>query len=104
MATDPNLVTAESAVKPSSKPEPAPIPTVAGQVLKRGGPPPEPVPTSAQEGLATVRITKKGHGKVHTGIDRKEDGPEFYDWNDEVALPRTVALLIEDRGYAEIQD
>ena len=69
--------------------EPAP-----GAVIYRSAPPPPAV-----EGpLVKVRITKTGHGQVHTG----QDDPKTYNWQDEVALPRTVAEALEARSFGEI--
>lgn len=106
MPADPNIVTAETAIRGAKAPEPTPpdVKLAAGVVLKRGGPPPEPALTSPKEGLVMVRITKKGHGNVHNGTDGKDDTSPTYDWNDEVALPRSVALRLEDRGFAEISE
>lgn len=101
MPVDPNLVTAETAVKPTSKPddktsEPA-VEVTAGTVLKKGAPPPKPTDGAPGEELVKVRITKAGHGEVHDG----EEGR--YNWNDEVMLPRSVADSLEGRHYAEVQ-
>lgn len=69
--------------------EPAP-----GAVIYRSAPP----PPAAEGPLVKVRITKTGHGQVHTG----KDDPKTYNWQDEVALPRTVAEALEARSFGEI--
>jgi hypothetical protein len=99
-AIDPNLVTADALVRGSSEPEP--VEAAPGQVLKRGAPPPPASPGKPGESLVRVRITKAGDGKVHTGAGPNEADPEFYAWNDEVALPRSIGEALEDRHYAEI--
>lgn len=45
----------------------------------------------------TIRITKKGHNKVHTG-----EGNARFEWNDETTVPEYVGLELEERGFAEI--
>lgn len=100
MPTDPNLVTAETAIKaPKAEDakDTAPAAIEPGTVLKKGAPPPAPKAGTAQEEMITVRITKAGHGEVHDGKDGR------YDWNDEVVLPRSVGESLEGRHYAEIQ-
>lgn len=56
---------------------------------------PDQTDTSSNEPV-TVRITKKGDGKVANG-----EGGSF-SWEDEVELPYAVALGLEDKGFAEI--
>jgi len=93
----------------------------APEPVKRGpGRPPRAVgqatiPVDAVE----VRITKMGHHKVFTGHTpahrRPEMDDEFGDPKDKhwfptypkdtvVSLPRNVALALEDKGFAEIQE
>lgn len=71
-----------------------------GDVLKKGSAP-EAVAEPRKDGLCRVRITKSGHGKVANG---KTDlnAQRYYDWNDEVELPRAVGEALEGRAYAEI--
>jgi hypothetical protein len=93
---DPNTVTTDNAIRAPER-EPAPEGIAPGEVLKKGAPPPKPGPGQKGEALVTVRITKAGHGEVHDGKGGR------YDWNDEVALPRSVAEALEDRHFAETQ-
>lgn len=51
------------------------------------------------ENEVTVRITKKGHGQVHTG-----NGESTYSTGDTPSFDRSIAENLEDRGYAEIED
>lgn len=69
----------------------------AGTVKKKGAPPrAKTAPTG--DSLVAVKITKAGHGQVHTG----QEG-ETYDWNDEVLLEADNALALEERHFVEIQ-
>lgn len=53
----------------------------------------------------TVRVLKKGHGKVHTGNHHGETGrPGTYRRGAEFTVARGIADELEDRGYVEIQD
>lgn len=45
-----------------------------------------------------IRITKKGHNKVHKG----DAAGGRYEWNDETTVPEYVGLELEERGFAEI--
>jgi len=47
----------------------------------------------------SVRITKKGHGQVFTGV-----GESTHAKGDVVNLDRTIAENLEDRGFVEIED
>jgi hypothetical protein len=80
----------------AAPPEPEPE---AGAVLVKGAPPPAPKPVSAGD-MCRVRITKAGHGQVHTG--RTE--PKTYTWGDEVLLPRSVGRALEGKNFGEILD
>jgi len=68
----------------------------AGAIKKKGAPPPAAAPAD-DNALIPVRITKAGHGLVHTGVDG-----ETYDWNDEVVLEAATAAALEDRHFVEI--
>jgi hypothetical protein len=54
--------------------------------------------------VVTVRITKLGAGKVATGEHVAADGDILFEAGEETSLPRVVALELEERGYAEIQE
>jgi hypothetical protein len=69
----------------------------AGAVRKKGAPPRSRKAAPTGDSLVAVKITKAGHGQVHTG----QDG-ETYDWNDEVLLEADNALALEDRHFVEI--
>ena len=47
----------------------------------------------------SVRITKKGHGQVFSGV-----GEGTHAKGDIVTLDRTIAENLEDRGFVEIED
>jgi|GEM_PF-5999477 len=47
----------------------------------------------------SVRITKKGHGQVFSGV-----GEGTYSKGDTVILDRSIADNLEDRGFVEIED
>lgn len=68
----------------------------AGAIKKKGAPPSDAAPVD-DNALIAVRITKAGHGMVHTGVDG-----ETYDWNDEVVLEAANAAALEDRHLVEI--
>jgi hypothetical protein len=68
----------------------------AGTVKKKGAPP-RARKAVKPDSLVAVKITKAGHGQVHTG----QDG-ETYDWNDEVLLEADCALALEERHFVEI--
>lgn len=68
-----------------------------GEVVKAGAP---PSAVAGDADVCRVRITKAGHGKVHTGKAR----PKTYDWNAEVILPRDVGEALEAKAYAEVLD
>lgn len=95
---DPNLVTADTAISRPGEDAAVVTDVAPGAVLKKGAAPPSPSDGAPGEELVTVRITKAGHGEVHNG----EGG--LYDWNDVVALPRSVAMSLEKRHYGEMQD
>lgn len=58
-----------------------------------------PLPMRAKaENEVSVRITKKGHGQVHTG-----QGEATYSQGDNVNIDRSIAENLEDRGFAEIE-
>lgn len=95
---DPNLVTAEAATQGAPTGDTADVTVIEpGAVLQKGAPPPDATPGRKPPAVAQVRITKKGHGRVHDG----QGG--YYDWNDVVALPQPIAQGLEDRGFGEIQ-
>jgi hypothetical protein len=100
----PNLVTTETLAAPVAKPPEPAQPVVAGVVLQKGAAPAPPKPGTPAEELVTVRITKAGHGQVHNGTDGVDNTSPTYDWNDLVALPRSVAEALEGRHYAEVQN
>ena len=64
-----------------------------GERVKKGAPAIDEAALGAQ---VVVRITKAGDKQVHDG----QGG--LYDWNDEVVLPRDVALDVQKRQFAEI--
>lgn len=64
-----------------------------GERVKKGAPAIAEADLGAQ---VVVRITKAGDQQVHDG----QGG--VYDWNDEVVLPRDVALDVQKRQLAEI--
>lgn len=82
------------------------------------GPPPRVVDRkSLERGYVVVRVTKKGHKKIHAGGTVKSlsaDTDKFdaneqeifplYNYKDEIALPLRIAQAQEENGYAEIQD
>jgi hypothetical protein len=55
------------------------------------------------EPKVTVRITKKGHGKVSMGEHVSGLGDLTYDHGEMPDLPRSMALELEERGFVEIQ-
>jgi len=50
------------------------------------------------------RITKKGDQKVSKGIHIPGRGDLKFAWRDVVMLDRKAALVLEDRGFVEIED
>lgn len=85
---------AVAVTEPAALASPAPQ---IGEVVKPGAPPPV---SHGSGGVCRVRITKAGHGKVHTGQNR----PKTYDWNAEVVLPRDIGNALEAKAYAEVLD
>lgn len=71
-----------------------------GAVVTRGAPPPRPKAGPGSD-MVLVRITKTGHGQVHTGATGT-GVKKTYDWRDEVALPREIGQALEERSYGEI--
>lgn len=55
-------------------------------------------------GYCKARITKMGDQKVATGGYDPNIGYLYYDKNEIVTLPLPVALALEGRGFAEIED
>ena len=101
VATVAELAVVPPAPEPAAEPEALPPVTEpeAGAVLRKGAPPPAAVPHNPTD-KCRVRITKAGHGKVHTG----RENPKTYDWNDEVSLPRSVGRALEGKQFGEILD
>lgn len=99
MAAPEKLVTSEQIDAKPEAPAVAPAPK-AGDVVKKGVPPPE-FAAARKDGMCTVRITKTGHGQVHTGND-DPNGKKTYDWQDEVLLPVAVGKALETRSFGEI--
>lgn len=54
--------------------------------------------------VVRVRITKMGDGKVSTGDHVANDGDLMFEAGEYAELPRVVALALEDRGFAEIEE
>ena len=52
----------------------------------------------------TVRVTKKGDGKISTGKHVTGLGDLTYEYRETPKLPRSIAMDLEERGFAEIQD
>lgn len=51
----------------------------------------------------TVRVLKKGHGKISTGEHVPSEGELHHDFADQFETSRAIAEHLEERGYAEIQ-
>lgn len=63
----------------------------------------DPEPPVVAE-MVTVRITKKGDGKVSNGNHIATLGDEYFDTGETPMLPRDTAEALEERGFVEIQD
>lgn len=55
------------------------------------------------DGVVPLRITKFGGGKVSTGRHLAGAGDECFAVGAVAALPRDVALALEQRGFGEIE-
>lgn len=64
----------------------------------------KPAPRRKHLPPVNVRITKMGGGKVSTGVHIQEVGDETHEAGAIVSLPKDVALELEERGFAEIQE
>lgn len=98
--------------------EPSPASVAAAEAALAEGPAPRVVDrANLQRGYVVVRVTKKGHKKIHAGGTVKslsDDTDKFnpneqevfplYNYKDEIALPVRIAQAQEENGYAEIQD
>lgn len=51
-----------------------------------------------------VRITKLGDGEVSTGEHLSGEGDLMHEKGDIVSLPRQVAMALEVKGFAEIEE
>jgi len=56
-----------------------------------------------EDPLVTVRVTLKGAGRISNGVHHPMQGDEFYEHNEEFKVAASIALDLEDRGFAEIQ-
>lgn len=71
--------------------------------LPKEGPELEPI-VGDEEPKVTVKITQKGHGKVHTGyVPEKGIAKQkrFHAYKDEITVPVSVGRALQDKGYAE---
>jgi hypothetical protein len=50
-----------------------------------------------------VRVLRRGHGKIFTGAHEGGE-PTMHAHKDELALDRTIAEELEERGYVEIDE
>lgn len=53
--------------------------------------------------IVTVRVLKKGDGKISTGDHDKRGGEVVYEYGETFPIAQDIAQALEDRGYAEIQ-
>lgn len=59
-------------------------------------PAPEPKPP------VTVRVTRKGHGKISTGVHDRTFGDELYADGETFSVAGDIAELLEDRGFVYV--
>ena len=60
-----------------------------------------PSPDAEQpEGTFRCRVTKRGRGKISTGLEN----PIYFDWDQWIFLAPATAEQLEDRGFVEIYD
>jgi hypothetical protein len=69
----------------------------AAQIEGRSVTPP-PAPKAAVE----VQVTRKGHGKIATGIHDRTYGDELYAHNEKFTVAGDIAEVLEERGYVFI--
>lgn len=60
------------------------------------------VPTVDNQPLVTVKVTRKGHGKISTGVHDRTFGDELYADGERFAVAENIALELEDRGFVVI--
>jgi hypothetical protein len=51
----------------------------------------------------TVRVTLKGAGRVSNGVHHPMLGDEFYEQGEKFQVAASIALDLEERGFAEIE-
>lgn len=70
------------------------MPVTAAQIEGRSVTPPKPL-----EPNVTVRVTRRGHGKIATGIHDVTYGDELYADGETFSVAGDIARELEDRGF-----
>jgi diaminopimelate decarboxylase len=70
------------------------MPVTAAQIEGRSVTPPLP-----PQAAVKVRVTRKGHGKIATGVHDNTFGDELYAADEEFSVAENIALELEDRGF-----
>lgn len=52
--------------------------------------------------IVNVKVTRKGHGKIATGVHDRTYGDELYADGERFAVAQNIALELEDRGFVVI--
>ena len=56
-------------------------------------------PPAPNKAPVRVRVTRKGHGKIATGVHDRTFGDELYAHNEEFSVAGDIADELEDRGF-----
>ena len=73
------------------------MPVTAAQIEGRSVTPPK-----AHEPDVRVKVTRKGHGKIATGVHDRTYGDELYASDEVFAVAGDIARELEDRGFVVI--
>lgn len=57
-----------------------------------------------EDPVVICRVLKAGDGKISTGVHGNRGGEELYEFKEEFAVAKSIALALEARHYVEIQD
>ena len=92
---------------PTRPARPAPVPAALlerarAQAAQRKAE--EAPPAAPEDPPALCRVLKAGDGRISTGHHFAGHGDAFYEKGETFVAARSIALALEDRGLAEIQD
>lgn len=56
-------------------------------------------PPKEAQAPVTVKVTRRGHGKISTGVHDRTYGDELYADGETFSVPGDIAEQLEDRGF-----